>query len=43
MWAIIPHKNKTNEMSGKDRIWRNMKRRAEISAIRRKLSEFKKQ
>jgi len=43
MWAIMWHKNKTNEIRGKDRIWQNNKGRAEISAIRRKLSEYEKQ
>jgi hypothetical protein len=38
----MSHKNKTNEMRGKDRIWQHKKGRAEILAIRRKLSEYKK-
>jgi hypothetical protein len=39
----MSHKNKTNEMRGKDRIWQNKKRRAEILTIRRKRSEYEKQ
>lgn len=39
----MSHKNKTNEMRGKDRIWQNKKGRAEILAIRRKLSKHEKQ
>jgi hypothetical protein len=33
----MSHRNKTNELRGKDRIWQNKKG---ISVIRRKLSEY---